>query len=170
MARNRSILYKKRKKARELVDVDITSLLDILVILLVFLLRSYNSSGITMNVPQGIELPRSVSQTSNNPGVMIQVSADKIWVDNQTVLSSENADRKVYDQAGKRIIPLYNELVKKKKQIEHIAMSATNAKSFSGTANLIVDKSIKYNYLKKIMYTCADAGFKEYKFVVLGDD
>lgn len=170
MARNRSILSKKRKREKQLIDVDITSLLDILVILLVFLLRSYNSSGVTMNVPQGIELPRSESQTINNPGVMIQVSKDKIWVDNETILSSEDTSTKVYDQGGRRIIPLYNELVKKKEQIEQVALRAKNAKPFSGIANLIIDKSVKYNYLKKLMYTCAEAGFKEFKFVVLGED
>lgn len=171
MARNRSITSRKRKSKKELVDVDITSLLDILVILLVFLLRSYNSSGITMNVPPGIELPKSDSQTFNSPGIMIQVAKDQIWVDNQSVLSTEETEKKnIYDHGGKRIIPLFNELAKKKQQIKEIALRAKEAKEFSGIANLIVDKSIKYNYLKKIMYTCAEAGFKEYKFIVLGDE
>ena len=44
------------------------------------------------------------------------------------------------------------------------------AKKFSGVANLIIDKTIKYSYVKKIMYTCAAAGFKQYKFVVLAKE
>ena len=38
----------QRKRIREGVDVDITSLLDILTILLVFLLKSYNASEETL--------------------------------------------------------------------------------------------------------------------------
>ena len=168
MARVRSIRSKKKREKKEPIDVDITSLLDILVILLVFLLKSYNSSGVTLTIPKGITLPNSESSTLNNAGVMIQVSKDKIWVDTETILDSENAPKNIYDHGGLRIIPLFNELVKKKEHIKNISKQAPQAKPFSGIANLIIDKSLKYSYVKKIMYTCAAAGYKEYKFVVMG--
>jgi biopolymer transport protein ExbD len=169
MARTRSIRKNKRREKKGPIDIDITSLLDILVILLVFLLRSYNSSGVTLTIPQGIELPDSDSITLNNPGVMIQVSKDKIWVDSETILDIESSPKRVYDEGGRRIVPLFNELVKKKEQITNMAKQVPQAKKFSGIANLIIDKSLKYSYVKKIMYTCAAAGFKEYKFVVMGE-
>jgi biopolymer transport protein ExbD len=169
MARTRSIRKNKRRDKKEPIDIDITSLLDILVILLVFLLRSYNSSGVTLTIPKGIELPDSDSITLNNPGVMIQVSKDKIWVDTKTILDVETSPKRVYDEGGRRIIPLFNELIKKKEQITNMAKQVPQAKKFSGIANLIIDKSLKYSYVKKIMYTCAAAGFKEYKFVVMGE-
>ncbi len=169
MARVRSIRNKKRRGNKEPIDVDITSLLDILVILLVFLLKSYNSSGVTLTIPKGIELPKSASSSINTAGVMIQVSQNKIWVDTETIYDSENTPDKLYDEGGRRIIPLYNELVKKKEKIKMIAKQ-TPAKKFSGIANLIIDKSLKYSYVKKVMYTCAAAGFKEYKFVVMGEE
>ncbi|MEX0797956.1 MAG: biopolymer transporter ExbD [Bacteriovoracaceae bacterium] len=171
MARVRSIISKRKaSKKKGPFEIDITSLLDILVILLVFLLRSYDTSGIIMTVPQGIELPRSESQSINTNGVQIQVSEDKIWVDSATVLDTGNLPKVVYDQGGKRIVPLYNELVKKKEQIKKLAMQTPQATDFSGIANLIVDKSLKYSYLKKVMYTSAEAGFKEFKFVVMGEE
>ena len=68
---------------------------------------------------------------------------------------------------------LYNnllELVRKKEHLKAVAKQAPVAKPFSGIANLIIDKSLKFSYVKKIMYTCAAAGFKEYKFVVMSED
>ena len=170
MARKRSIRNQRKMKKKGIVEVDITSLLDILVILLVFLFRSYNTSGITMQVPKGIELPTSQSQSINTAGVQIQVSKDKIWVDNKVVLDTESMPRVVYDQGGKRIVPLFNELVQKKDEIKNIAKIESTAKPFSGLANLVIDKSMKYDYVKKVMYTCAEAGFKEFKFVVMGEE
>ena len=76
----------KRKKSQVL-DIDITSLLDILVILLVFLLKSYNSSGVVFNVPKDISLPRSESKTINNAGVIVQVSTTAVYVDDKVVLN-----------------------------------------------------------------------------------
>lgn len=171
MARNRSIRNRKRRNKAQALDLDITSLLDILVILLIFLIKSYNSSGITMTIPEGIKLPQSKSSSINTAGVIIQVSKDKIWVDSKAVLDTATLPNALYDQGGRRIIPLFNELIRKKEAIKNLAMQTNNkAKSFGGVANLIIDKSLRYSYVKKIMYTCASAGFKEYKFVVMGED
>jgi biopolymer transport protein ExbD len=166
MAR-RASRFTRRKKI-QVFDIDITSLLDILTILLVFLLQSYNSSGVIINVPKGIELPRSASESLNNFGVNIQVSKTQIWVDDKEVVNTENPDApNQFDEGGRRIVPLYNQLVKIKETIKQTEMISPEAKKFSGIANLVVDKSLKYNYLKRVMYTCAAAGFKEFKFVVL---
>jgi len=159
-----------RKKASN-IELDITSLLDILVIMLVFLLKSYNSSGLVFNVPKGITLPTSESKTISSSGVIVQVSPSTIWVDDKVIYDvNKSKIRRVYDHGRKRIIPLYNELVAKKRIIKQLQKSSPNAKKFSGVTNLIVDKTLKYSYLKKILYTCAEAGFMKYKFIVLGHD
>ncbi len=171
MARTRSIRNRKKRDKNRIVDIDITSLLDILVILLVFLLRSYNSSGVTITVPKGIELPKSESISLNKPGVIIQVSKDKIYVDDQVIVNLEDksSTKNIYDEGRRRIFPLYAELVRKKEKIKALHKQVPQARKFSGVTNLIIDKSIKFSYVKKILYTCAAAGFREYKFVVLGE-
>ena len=157
----------KRKKLKPL-DLDITSLLDILVIMLVFLLKSYNSSGVTFNIPKDITLPKSDSISLNTYGVNIQISPTTIWVDSKIVLDTKEYTPKSYDHNGKRILPLYDELVAKRKTVQEIEKASPHAKKFSGIANLLVDKSLKYSYLKKVLYTVAEAGYSKYKFVVLG--
>ncbi|MBD65210.1 MAG: hypothetical protein CME62_08385 [Halobacteriovoraceae bacterium] len=172
MSRKRSIRNKKQRHVKNRhFEIDITSLLDILVILLVFLLKSYNSSGITVEVPKEIKLPYSKSDSLNSAGVMIQVSKDKIWVDSETIFEATDDNKNVYGHGGRLINPLYNNLVKKVEEIKTLNRQEPDvAKEFSGVANLIIDKTLKYSYVKKIMYTCAEAGFKTYKFVVLSEE
>ncbi len=166
MAKRASRFTRRKKEA--VFDIDITSLLDILTILLVFLLQSYNSSGVVINVPKGIDLPRSASESLNSFGVNVQVSKTNIWVDDTEVLNVDTtANSQIYDEGGRRIVPLYNELVKIKETIKASEKLSPDAKKFSGIANLVVDKTIKYEFLKKVMHTCATAGFKEFKFVVM---
>lgn len=170
MARTRSIRNKKKREKKSPIELDITSLLDILVILLVFLLRSYNSSGVAVTIPKGIQLPESKSLSISDAGIMIQVSKDKIWVDSEIVLDASSSPQNIYDEGGRRIIPLFNKLVSKKEKIKITNKQLPQVKAFSGIINLIIDKSLKYSYVKKIMYTCAAAGFKEFKFVVMSED
>lgn len=166
---SRRLQSKRRRSGQKTFDIDITSLLDILTILLVFLIQSYNASGVIINVPEGITLPRSSSESQNTFGVNIQVSADKIFVDDKEVFNTASMPERVYDNDGRRIIALYDELVKIKETIKLSEKTSPNANKFSGIANLVIDKTLKYSYVKKIMFTCADAGFKEFKFVVLAD-
>lgn len=163
----RASKFASRRKKIQVFDIDITSLLDILTILLVFLLQSYNSSGVVINVPKEIDLPRSASETLNTFGVNVQVSKTQIWVDDKETVNANVDTPNLYDEGGRRIVPLFNELVRIKETIKQSEKLSPEAKKFSGIANLVVDKSIKYSYLKKVMYTCAAAGFKEFKFVVL---
>jgi len=171
MRNSRLIRNRCRRKKKESVDIDITSLLDILVILLVFLLKSYNSSGIVLNVPKGVTLPKSESRSFNTSGVIIQVSPTTIWVDDKLVYDiNKSPGQKIYDQNRKRIIPLFNELVRKKNTYKTVKKTSPHAKKFSGVINLIVDRTIKYSYIKKLLHTSAEAGYKKYKFVVLGEE
>lgn len=168
--RNRSIRNRGIRRKKEPFDIDITSLLDILVILLVFLIRSYDTTGVILNIPKDITIPHSASKSINEQGVVVQVSTKIVWVDDKEVLNTETFKGQLYSQGGKLIVPLYNELVAEKKEIDDLAKMTPNAKKFSGIVNLVIDKSLKYNYVKKLMHTAAEAGFQQYKFVVLGQE
>lgn len=167
--RLRSIRHRKRRSGQEVADLDITSLLDVLTILLVFLLMNYNS-GMVINIPDGIVIPKSASQDPNSAGVIIQMSADKLWVDDKEIMNLKDKQNnlKFYDEGGRRIVPLFNELVRKREDIEALKKSIKREdEKFSGIANLVVDKKIKYTDVKRLLFTCAEAGFLKYKFVVL---
>lgn len=170
MRKSRSIRHRGRRPKRQVFELDITSLLDILVILLVFLLKSYNSSGVVINVPKGLALPESQSSSMNTPGIIVQVSPDTIWVDDKEIVDKREKRLSSITTPARGIYPLYNELVKKKQMIKRVQKTSNEAKEFSGVVNLIIDKTLKYSEVKTILHTCAVAGFKTYKFVVLGDD
>ncbi len=169
MSRSRFIRNRRRRDKRKAFEVDITSLLDVLVILLVFLLKHYNT-GTIINIPPGIELPMSESKSINEPGVLVQISREKIWVDDQEVYDSQTFQEQLYDDGNRRIIPLFDELVKKRESFEQLFRTIENASEFKGMVNLVVDKEMNYTELKRVMYTCAVAGYRTYKFIVLENE
>ena len=64
------------------------------------------------------------------------------------------------------IIPLYDELVKKREKIQQLEQVTEEAQKFTGLVSLVVEKSLRYNEVKKIMATCASAGFMKFKLSV----
>lgn len=170
MRRRGGIRGRSNRKKLQVSDLDITSLLDICTILLCFLIQSYDTSHIPIDVPNEIALPNSKSKTIHGQAVVVQVSATKIWVDRSLIVDAGNTPENFIDDNGRRIVPLFDELVKKRELVTRTAKTVPNALPFTGMINLVVDKSVKYSYLKKLMYTAAQAGFKEYKFIVRGEE
>lgn len=162
MSRARSVRHKKRRFKREAMEIDITSLLDILVILLVFLLKSYNTSGLQLQLPEGLSLASSKSLSQTRPALMVHVTKEKIWVEDQEI--------EFKDSRSKKVVDLYDHLIKRKQEIQRVASVSTEANKFDGVVNLIVDKDVGYKSLRKIMHTCAEAGYLQYKLVVMKED
>ena len=170
MARNRSMKFRRGKKKNSLIELDITALLDIFTVLLVFLVYSSQSSGLITSTAQSIDLPFSNSKSLSTPGVNVQVSKNQIWVDEKEVLNSGTIDHtQLFDKDGRKILPLYNQLVKLRERMERAGELTPKSIPFNGRLNLPVDKTLKYNYLKRVMYTCASAGFKDLKLIVASD-
>ncbi len=161
---------KKRSKKLNL-DIDITSLMDIITILAVFLLKNFDAAGIELSIPKDITVPDSQSSTTPRKAVKIHMNKElKLWVDDAYVADLSIKGRPNFDRDGRRIIPLYNELVQKKESLSVLQKSAKGVSEFSGIINLMMDKSLPYEYIRRIMYTSTEAGFKEFKFIVISKE
>ena len=163
-------LRRGRKSKKEVEDLDITSLMDILVILLVFLLKNFSSSGVVFDIPTGIVLPYSKSSNLNHPGINVQVSDEKIWVDDKVIAETKKLTAQDSDMGGKRIIPLYEALVAKRNTYKNMQKATQGATKFTGVINFIIHQELKYEYIQKLMFTSAEAGFAHFKLIVSKND
>ena len=148
----------RKKRNTESEELDITSLLDILVILLVFLLKSYNSSDLSVDLVEELALPYSYSQGITNLGVVLQVNKGKnVFVNNELVGNLEGSNRE-QSKIIKRLKDEY-ETNKKSKSINKPEL-----------INLVFDKTLKYEYIDQVIQYANDSGFLNYKLIVQGKD
>tara|TARA_Y100000591_G_C21576662_1_gene566157 strand:+ start:95 stop:607 length:513 start_codon:yes stop_codon:yes gene_type:complete len=167
MSSNKSLRRKFSRKTRSSFDVDITSLLDILIILLFFLLKNYNTTGVLQSIPKEIALPFSESSTPSFNGILVQASKNSIWVDEKKVYENKDKTKENnFPLVAGEIIPLYDELVKKREKIQQLEEVTKEAQKFTGLVSLVVEKSLRYSEVKKLMATCANAGFMKFKLSV----
>ncbi|MFZ4714246.1 MAG: ExbD/TolR family protein [Bacteriovoracaceae bacterium] len=143
-----------RRNARRdkgVMDIDITSLMDIMVILLVFLLKSYNPSDLFVDITKNMNLPPSNSIDLGEHSVIVRVDKEKrIFVDRTEITEGVSL---VEQLKSKRIeVDKYKEQYKKAKDVYLL--------------NLVMDESLEYQELKKVMDVAAEAGFNQFKFIV----
>ncbi len=178
VARDFWLRKKKEKKAAKIAErrkavhmpLSITSLLDALTIILLFLLKSYGSNPINITQRRGeLMLPKSMSTANMADMVDIHVGATSILVHGKPVCSVKNGK---VEESVKRdgadgffITPLYKALKEKAKELKTKAKSS--GFKFEGNAFIAAHKAIPYRLLSEVLYTANQAEFKLYSFAIV---
>ena len=167
----------------------LTSMMDALVIIVVFLLKSYNVSENDFSSPPGLKLPISNSQDTPNDSVQVTITPESMTVETERVLdflqNAANVGSKEapydfkktdLDEGGENIVPLYDALIKAKEKTE-LLQAKSKARGpdgkplpFEGILAVQADKRVRYETLRKIMYTAAAAGYKVFRFLATKRD
>ncbi len=164
-------LQKKLFKKKKQLEIDITSLLDILVILLVFLIKAYNPDDATLRLVEDLNLPTSSAKKIRELSITVQVDKKRqIWVKNKNIgiLDENKKDLKVESL----YISLQKERETLQKETERNLAGLKGPKDISQKkltrVNVALDKDLPYSVLKKIMHTSNLAGLDKFKFIVVG--
>ena len=152
--------FKRKKRGDTSVEeFDITSLLDILVILLVFLLTRYDANTFKINLTNNLELPMAFQKAFVRKGEVLQVNANStVYLNGEVVGSifSARITEKLKDKLILRSSAIDKELKDKKKEEGKII-------------NLVLDRTLPYRSVDKILGVAAETGFTQYKLIVKED-
>jgi len=168
---------RQKRRAVKPDELNITSMMDMMTIILVFLLKSYSTDDITV---QGgdLQLPVSSSLTPPKLAVNVIVSQSQILVDGEPVVALEAAADpdtgkmvpKVPDdeKLGPKILSLFEKLQAKADQSKALGeRAASDEFDFKGQVLLQVDKRLPFSIVRDVMFTAGQAQFGEFRFVVI---
>ncbi len=155
----------RRKSGNQFAKPQMTSLVDVLTVLVFFLLKNFSSEGDIVTPAKNLELPMSSSKAKPEQMLNISISSKHILVEGTPVaLVTEEQERDGNDIPG-----LARFLEDKRKQTEEISEYDKNV-SFSGKLVIQGDKSIPYWLLQKVLATCGDNGYSSFSLAVMKKD
>lgn len=161
---------KKRKKLPSNFKIQITSMVDMFVILLVFLIKSYSTSPVQINPSNDIRLPASITSTGPVDVLKLMVSKKGIFVEDKKILDFETpgvlAKKDVDPSDQKFITQLFKALDEQAKKTQAISAKNETVK-FEGKILMQADRDLEYSLLEKVMHTSSIAGYSEVKLAVL---
>lgn len=192
MAFKRSITARRgRRKINKDFELQLTSMMDVLVIIVVFLLKSYAASTNSFSTLPGMKLPYSAAQDSPPDSLHVILTPEGITFENerisefvqtaQTVGSSPNDAQYTFktndiDEGGRRIVPLFDALMKAKEKAELLRAKSTARDAqgkplpFEGILAIQADKRVQYDTIRKVMYTAATADYRIFRFLAMRKD
>ena len=155
---------RKRKISYHL---NITSMMDMFTIILVFLLKMYSAEGSVLTNADNLVLPNSMSKKKpKEVNLQVAVTTDMILVDNQPVVPTDDARRIPQENPDPSIVKLEETLASFYAQEEEmVKMGALN--QVMGKVIIQVDKNIEFDVLFKVMNTCGKVGYNNMNFAVM---
>jgi len=173
----------RRGRARRLKNrafsLQLTSMMDVLIIIVIFLLKSYGLS--IMQVPQEDKLTLPVSKSTElfGEGIVLMIAKDQILVAEEAVLQftgdyKENKfelpEGAMDAEGGGRILAIYDILKRKKEEFDTLASRSENPeeamKKWTGELLVQADKEAPYEIIRRVMYTAGMAGYKQFRLTV----
>ena len=147
-------------KATPICDLNVTPMVDMLTMLVIFLLMTFAASGEILFVSKDIVLPKAFNSAELERAPVIQVSASAIALEGTLVMKTEEANEKWYKNW--KLTPL----VRRLKQMAKDYKEMNPTKEFDGQVIVQSDGNVPFGVIKMVMASCAEAGFVNVNFAV----
>lgn len=168
--RFRRALARKKRKEREasgeIKELNITAMMDMMTILLVFLLKSFASSSAAVTASEDIRPPISTTRATPRDTVAVTITPKSILVGEREVLRLTDGQLPTQALQGRLVLPLDAQLKKEVEKLKYIAERNPQA-PFSKELSVIADRKVPYDMLLSVLYTAGQNELENYRFVVL---
>ncbi|MFN0061201.1 MAG: ExbD/TolR family protein [Myxococcaceae bacterium] len=157
---------RERESALEIRELNIVAMMDMMTIILVFLLKSYSASSISLTQSEDFRPPVSTTRATPRDTVAITITSKTILVGDKPVVELKNGAIPKSALRGRTVLPLSVALKREVDKLKFIAERNPSA-PFSKELSVIADRKIPYDLLLTVLYTAGQNELENYRFVVL---
>lgn len=150
-------------------DLNITPMMDMMTIILVFLLKNFSGSTQMITLDQNLQVPGSMTQLRAKEAVPVLITKRVILIEGQPVAPITNgkvdASLKPEGENGYKIQPIVDILTLISNRERRVAELSQG--TFERELMVVADREIPYRLLMEVLYSCGQAGYSNYRLVVL---
>ncbi len=175
---NRHMMKGAAGKRNVAAVLQLTAMVDMFTVLVVFLLQNYNVTGQVLYIPKEVILPKAEKIKELKPAVVVTISKKEVLLDKTPIINFEQ----LHAQESWMIEPLKTALVVAMKRAQDdferslqkkLQTAVEAARGETGQdqtpwnkVTIQADKGIDFLTVKKVMYTVTEAGAGEINFAV----
>lgn len=134
---------------------QMTSLIDILTLLLVFLIQSFSSEGNLITPSEDLQLPYSSSALTPRPALSIEITKSAVLSEGTIIVPIS-----LLNNSSELLI----------KNLEQFLLKQYKLQTDTTKAREIIiqcDKNMQFSIVKKVMYTCTYTGFTNFSVLAI---
>ena len=142
--------------------LTLTSLVDVMTIIVIFLLMNFSANGEVLYMSKDIRLPDAYHGSQLERAPVISVSAEAVTFDGRMLLNTGELEKG--DVLG--VPELEDSLRDEKRRYEAIHLNDPDH-PFRGLVNVQADRRIPFKVIKRVMFACNQSGFANINFAAL---
>jgi len=137
---------------------QLTSLIDVMTILLVFLIKSFSVEGNLITSSPDLELPVSSSQKPPKPMCSIEITKTSVLSEGESIAEIDQ-----FKDNDSLLIPLLFDWMR-------IQKAKFDNEKRSSEVLIQSDRDAEFNVVKRVMFTCSKAGFSDFSVLVVEEE
>lgn len=142
-------LSRNKNMSNAVMKPQITSLIDVMTILLVFLMKSFSVEGNIITPASDLTLPLSASRTAPQPVTTIEITESAVRSGDEVIATHDS-----YRKNDSLFIP-------------SLALWLSQHESFRKNEIMLqADKHLPFDILKRVMFTCSKSGRNDFTILV----
>jgi biopolymer transport protein ExbD len=177
---------RKRGQSQEQIAMpSLTSLMDIITIILVYLIKTFATSPISVQDPS-VQLPISSSIENVEDAVVVMITgahrrdtgpdgkqvlipdAPTIVVDDEVIMVlNENFEIPEGSLERQFVVRELKQKLLETRKMQNVTAELAEIEGFSGKIVFVVDKYVPFRTLSKALVSAAEAGYADFKFAIV---
>ena len=141
-------------------SLNMNSMMDMMTIILLFLLKSYSTTGALATQSESLKLPESLRTTKPKKELNVSIAKDMILVNEQPVMLTADV------RPNEIIIPKLESKLREYAQMQK-NLEIEVGKEFTHEVIIQGDQSIPYELLFRVMYTCGQSEFNKMRLLTV---
>jgi biopolymer transport protein ExbD len=150
--------------------LNITSLMDILTIILIFLIISFSTDESEVTPPKDFTIPKSNSERPVKLAVKLSISNVDVRVEDKIVARLSGGQFRDSDlDAGNLVKPLLREMKRQKARLERGAVKAGTTEGDENETEIVyfeAARGTRSDTVDRVLKTAANAGFVKFRLAV----
>ena len=156
---------KRRDKEVEEAALGMTSLMDIVSIIVVYLLKSYASDPVLITPIAEQKIPMSKMDAPIKEGIAIYISSRELIFNEEQLAVLKDGELDPTVVQGHVIAPLFEKLEEETEKSK--AVYEGRGEEWVGHVILIGDQALKFSTIVDVMYTAGRLEYSEYSFCII---
>ncbi|MEJ2637676.1 MAG: biopolymer transporter ExbD [Calditrichia bacterium] len=139
-------------------ELNLTSMMDMMTIILLFLLKTYSTTGQIMTPSEDLKLPYSASIDTPKKELSVAVTRHSILVGNNVIMELTDLN-----QNDNLVNPLFARL--KQMADEAKKDEVRYGKPFTHEVTIQADENTPFQVLVKVLYTCGQSDYNKLRLL-----
>jgi len=159
--------FVKSKAPSDQMNLQITSMADIFMILLVFMLKSYGSGVLDITSAKGVNMPRAGADVSTVDALKLEIATDGILVEGKPVLTMKNFAFDPKEITSVRSSKTLSHALSEERKKQMLIAKSNSDVKLDPRIIIVADQKVPFVTIRTVLASAAVNGYTDFKLAVV---